>query len=431
MSGGAWWDGPSWRLVAAAACGFLTAVPLTVLAMRGVGRVRDRGTAEARAPSGTVDEMELEREQLARTLAFFGDERMARVRNAFVVVVGVGGVGSHAAALLARNGVGRLRIIDFDQVSLSSLNRHAVAMRADVGEPKVDVLKRYLAEIAPFVEVQVVRALYSEENADELLAGSPDFVLDCIDNITTKAHLLKYCHSRGIPVLGSMGAGAKGDPSRIQVADLAETTYDPLSKAVRRRLRKDGVEGGIPVVFSSEIPEVGLLPLDVPAGDAPVDFQLVPDFRVRILPVLGPMPAMFGAAMAAYVLQTLSGKELRLIHLRQRDQFYHRLWQRMQMRERDVYGGDPRDFPLDTNDIAYLMEEIWRSRSALSGSFNQLTLVRWDRRLPPTATNIVPMTLHEADRHDAIQSLEDAYPKELRDRIAAKFEEERRIAAIR
>ena len=374
---------------------------------------------------------ELELEQLARVRAFFGDERLQHVRDAFVIVVGVGGVGSHAAAILARNGVGRIRIVDFDQVTLSSLNRHAVATRADVGLPKVDVMKRHLEEFAPFVRVETMRALYSEENADEVLAGEPDFVLDCIDNIATKTHLLAYCLKRGMRVIGSMGAGAKGDPSRIQVANISETTYDPLSKAVRRRLRKEGIDAELPVVFSSEIPEIGLLPLELPEGDAPVDFQMIPDFRARILPVLGPLPAIFGNAMAAYVLQALSGKQLGLIHLRQREPFYHRLWQRLQMRERDIYKAVAQDLPFDTADVAYLMEEIWRSRSVVSGSFNQITLVRWDRRLPPSFTNIVPLTQAEADLHDKIEDISTAYTPEIRKFVATKFEEERRIQQLR
>lgn len=165
----------------------------------------------------------LVREQLARNLAFLGEEGLAHVRGSFVIVVGAGGVGSWAALMLLRSGVEHLRIIDFDQVTLSSLNRHAVATRADVGTPKVVALQKHCAEIAPHSKVEARVELFSKENAETLLAGKPDFVVDAIDNIDTKIELIKYCCDNGLRVVSSMGAGAKADPSRIQIADISDT----------------------------------------------------------------------------------------------------------------------------------------------------------------------------------------------------------------
>jgi len=125
--------------------------------------------------------------------------------------------------MLVRSGVGKIRLIDFDQVSLSSLNRHATAVQADVGTPKVTAMKKAFRSIAPWVEVDARVELFQEDAAEELLSGNPDYVIDAIDNINTKLALLKFCYDHKIPVISSMGAGAKADPSRVQISDISET----------------------------------------------------------------------------------------------------------------------------------------------------------------------------------------------------------------
>jgi tRNA A37 threonylcarbamoyladenosine dehydratase len=134
-----------------------------------------------------------------------------------VIVVGCGGVGSWAATTLVRSGVGKVRFIDFDQVTLSSLNRHAVATLADVGIPKVLALRKRLEQVAPWVEIDARCELWNRQNGETLLDGNPTFVVDAIDNIDTKVDLLQFCSSRGIPVISSMGAGCKSDPTRVQL----------------------------------------------------------------------------------------------------------------------------------------------------------------------------------------------------------------------
>ncbi|KCV71357.1 hypothetical protein H696_02304 [Fonticula alba] len=426
----------------------------------------------------TEDDEELIREQLARNYAFYTEEQMSRIRAAFVVVIGVGGVGSHAAMMLARSGVQRLRLVDFDQVTLSSLNRHAVAERADVGQAKVAVLKAHLGRSAPFVQVEAVQQMYTPESMDEILSGGPSFVLDCIDNTSTKVHLLKSCHERGIPVISGMGAGAKGDPSSIQVADISQTTYDPLSRTTRRLLRKEGITEGIPVVFSTEITDRNLLPLDeklmapeapvsrLSASDAPApgsevkaaaqEYQMIPDFRVRILPVLGTLPAMFGNAMATFVLQCLSGvAPPRQIAVRGRQELNEKIHQKLKMRDRNVYNDDPRHMPLVHSDTGYLVDEVWCCRSAVSGSPVRPTLVRWRRELRSSVDNLVIMTQEEADAHDryfaedapaaeaaalaAGQSVPEAavarfgglYSEEVIRRVERRLAEERLISELR
>lgn len=235
-------------------------------------------------------------------------------------MVGCGGVGSHAATALARSGVSKLRLIDFDQVTLSSLNRHAVATLADVGNPKVECLSRRLLAITPWVHFDLRMEKFDGKSAESLLGGwigtdrKPDFVIDAIDNIDSKVDLLKYCWDHQLPVISSMGAGTKSDPTRIVVGDIGTSTDDGLSRATRRRLKLLGITSGIPVVFSTEQMGEGkaaLLPLpeeQFQKGSVG-DLGVLPDFRVRILPVLGTMPAVFGYTVANHVILKITGKE--------------------------------------------------------------------------------------------------------------------------
>lgn len=185
-----------------------------------------------------------------------------------MVVVGCGGVGSHATSALARSGVSNIRLIDFDQVTLSSLNRHAVATLADVGTAKVHCLRKRLEQVAPWVIFDCRNELFSERVASVQLEAwdgrRPDYIIDAIDNIDSKVALLKYCHEHALPVISSMGAGCKSDPTSVFIGDISSSLEDPLSRATRRRLRALGVAEGIPVVYSTEKPGAGkaqLLPL--------------------------------------------------------------------------------------------------------------------------------------------------------------------------
>lgn len=146
-----------------------------------------------------------------------------------------------------------MRLVDFDQVSLSSLNRHAVATREDVGTSKSSCLVSHFKKIYPEAVLEDRNMMYEKAVENELLGDDPDFVVDCIDNIDTKVELLAACVRRGIPVLACGGAGAKCDPTRIRVVDVAESIADPLARAVRHRLKRDhGIESGINVLISTE-----------------------------------------------------------------------------------------------------------------------------------------------------------------------------------
>ena len=169
-------------------------------------------------------------EILARVEALYGADGLKRLRESFVVVIGLGGVGSHCAMALMRSGVGRVRLVDFDQVTVSSLNRHACATREDVGKGKCDVLKDFFARVMPSTHVEAIKEVFNEQTAAALLSGNPDFVVDAIDNRVTKAHLIKCCVDQQLPVISCMGAGARIDPSRVQIGLLTQTRNDPLCK---------------------------------------------------------------------------------------------------------------------------------------------------------------------------------------------------------
>ncbi|TKY88397.1 hypothetical protein EX895_002749 [Sporisorium graminicola] len=202
---------------------------------------RNDSSSRKRLPSVEQWDESLIREQLSRNYSFLGEEGMTAIRNSFVIVVGAGGVGSWAALMLLRSGISKLRLIDFDQVSLSSLNRHACATLEDVGRPKVVCCAEKFAQIAPWATLEAWVELFRGDEAERLLGGNPTYVVDAIDNIDTKVELLRFCAERKIKVISSMGAGAKSDPSRIQISDISVTSEDPLARSVRRRLRALGL----------------------------------------------------------------------------------------------------------------------------------------------------------------------------------------------
>ncbi|KAJ7247439.1 ubiquitin-protein ligase molybdopterin-converting factor [Mycena haematopus] len=355
---------------------------------------------------------DLVREQLARNYAFFGDDAMAKIRAGRVVVVGCGGVGSWAAVMLVRSGIGHIRLVDFDYVTLSSLNRHATASLADVGTPKVRCVARALKGMARWVEVEECVEVWRAEGGEKLLEGA-DWVVDAIDNMQTKVDLLHHCHSRGIKVFSSMGAGAKSDPTRIQIADLADTIYDPLARAVRTRLRRSlsssstSTEIGIPVVYSTEIPSIALLPLPDSSLPNAHELGVLSDWRVRILPVLGPLPALFGLHIATYVLCELAGKPIeRPMAVRGRRKVYERMVRDLQAREARRAGTLNVRFPLSEDDVGLLFDDVHRGRSVVPPHRVPVkpTLVWWDRARPLGPENVVVMDVGEAVRHEGERS---------------------------
>jgi tRNA A37 threonylcarbamoyladenosine dehydratase len=239
-------------------------------------------------------------ERFSRTVDFLGEEGFSRLRRAFVVIVGLGGVGSHAALALARAGIGRLRLVDCDDVVWSNLNRHAVATVSDVGQKKAKVVEKHLCHIQPEIDIDPVHAFFNADTAPELLGGSPDFVIDAIDGLSTKVHLLRYCVENGLKVVSSMGASSRSNPAKVRVADISRTAMCPLARLVRRRLRRQGIDRGVTAIYSEE---QARKPLPPDQGDPPVGGGRVRNRQ----PSLSTMPGIFGYAAANEVILRLAG----------------------------------------------------------------------------------------------------------------------------
>ncbi len=192
--------------------------------------------------------------QFSRTELAIGPEGLAKLKGSTVAVLGIGGVGGIAAEALARSGVGRIILIDKDVVDITNVNRQIHALTTTVGQPKAELMRERIKLINPDCDAIALRMFYTEETYEELFKYPLDYVVDASDTISYKIHLIKQCLERGIPIISSMGAANKTDPTRFQVADISKTTMDPIAKVIRKKLRQEGIKRGVKVVFSTEIP---------------------------------------------------------------------------------------------------------------------------------------------------------------------------------
>jgi tRNA A37 threonylcarbamoyladenosine dehydratase len=190
-----------------------------------------------------------------RAELLFKTEGLEKLRKANVLVVGLGGVGSFAAEFLARAGVGKMTIVDGDVVDITNINRQLPALHSTVGLPKVALMADRLLDINPELELTQLNEFLSPERAFELVTTEYDYVLDCIDSVTPKLNLLIAAKRKGVKVISNMGAGGKFLASKVKVTDISKTDYCPLAKQVRKRLKKEGISGGVKVVYSSERPD--------------------------------------------------------------------------------------------------------------------------------------------------------------------------------
>lgn len=230
-----------------------------------------------------------------RTRLLLGEEKSERLRQAHVLVVGVGGVGAYAAEMLCRAGVGRLTLVDADTVQPTNINRQLPALHSTLGQPKVEVLAARFRDINPEVELTVLPVFLKDENIPQLLdAARYDFVVDAIDTLAPKCDLIAEALRRRIKIVSSMGAGAKSDITQIRFADIWDTYHCGLSKAVRKRLQKMGIRHKFPVVFSTEQadPKAVLLTDDE-------------QNKKSTCGTVSYMPAVFGCYLAEYVIRRL------------------------------------------------------------------------------------------------------------------------------
>ncbi|WP_438347076.1 tRNA threonylcarbamoyladenosine dehydratase [Paenibacillus sp. FA6] len=192
--------------------------------------------------------------QFSRTELAIGTEGLEVMKNSTVAVLGIGGVGAIAVEALARTGVGRIILIDKDVVDITNVNRQIHALITTVGQKKTELMVERVKLINPDCEAIALNMFYTDETYEELFKYELDYVLDASDTVSYKIHIIKECLKRKIPMISSMGAANKMDPTRFQVADISKTTMDPLARVIRTKLRKDGIKKGVKVVFSTEKP---------------------------------------------------------------------------------------------------------------------------------------------------------------------------------
>jgi len=192
--------------------------------------------------------------RFTRTELLIGEEGLAKLSGSIVAVFGVGGVGSYAAEALARVGVGHLVLVDYDDVCLTNINRQLHALEQSVGQPKVALMRERILSINPACRVDALQECYTAEKRDALIRANYTYIVDAIDMISAKVDLINTALLRHIPIISSMGAGNKLDPTRFKVADISKTHTDPMAKAVRKQLKEIGITKGLKVVFSSEPP---------------------------------------------------------------------------------------------------------------------------------------------------------------------------------
>lgn len=192
-------------------------------------------------------------DQFSRTELLFGKEAMERLKNSRVAVFGIGGVGGYAVEALARSGVGTLDLIDDDRICLTNLNRQIFATRSTVGKYKVDVAEARIHDICPDTKVNIYNCFYMPDTADDFDFTQYDYIIDAIDTVTGKLEIVKRAKVLNIPVISSMGAGNKLDPTAFRVADIYDTKVCPLAKVMRYELRRLGIKD-LKVVYSEEKP---------------------------------------------------------------------------------------------------------------------------------------------------------------------------------
>lgn len=346
---------------------------------------------------------DLRQEQVSRHTLYFGEQGMKALREARICLVGAGGVGSHAACALARSGLGCLRMVDFDQVSLSSLNRHACAGLGDVGRPKVTVLTEFLQRVCPdpnYLQLDPINEMYTVDTGARILDDRKwSMVVDAIDDIPTKAQLIADCWKRKIRVVSCMGAGGKSDVTRLHVSDLRGAAKDPLATKLRQYLKKLLPEdtsylddmARLSIVFSSEKTVVGLADFTDEQKDQGVhQFGAVDGMRIRIIPVLATMPAIMGQALAAVALTEIGGKPFQPVTgERVGRNARNKLLQKLRSRENKLAKQYKAKIPdldniaseggrliekdnvwigpvlVDDEDVEYMME-VWRNRCAVT-----------------------------------------------------------------
>lgn len=234
---------------------------------------------------------------LERTELIFKQEGIQKLKNSNVLIVGLGGVGSFAAEFLARAGVGQMTIVDGDVVDITNINRQLQALHSTIGMHKVDLIANRLIDINPDLKLTKINEFLTPQIAYEIVTNDFDFALDCIDSITPKINLIKAAKYKKVKIISNMGAGGKDDPSKLMIKDISKSFSCPLAKTIRKRLKSEGINKGIKVVFSSQIPDYSSIKLTDGAN-----------FKKSFYGTNSWMPALFGLYAAQHVVTQLLKK---------------------------------------------------------------------------------------------------------------------------
>lgn len=234
---------------------------------------------------------------LERTALLIGDESIDKLRNARILLVGLGGVGSYAGEFLVRAGIGNITIIDGDVVDPTNINRQMQAVHSTIGLSKAALLRDRFLDINPAIQITAFEKFMEPEDMEQLIIENKyDFILDCIDSVTPKLTLLKIARRTKAKIISSMGAGGKLDPSKIKIGDISTTKECKFAQSVRKRLKRDGIRKGILVVYSEEIQPKEALRL--------TDGK---NYKKSFYGTISYMPALFGLTLASEVIRRIGG----------------------------------------------------------------------------------------------------------------------------
>jgi tRNA threonylcarbamoyladenosine dehydratase len=236
---------------------------------------------------------------LSRTEMFLGEEGLKRLKSSHVLVVGLGGVGAFAAEMICRSGVGSITIVDGDTVHTTNRNRQLPALKSTEGQPKAEIMGNRLVDINPDLDLTVIQEYIKDNRMIEILDGKFDYVVDAIDTLAPKVFLIYHSVNRKLPIVSSMGAGGKFDPTRILITDISETTDCTLARILRKRLHRLGIREGFKAVYSPEV----------------IDKSRVLEIKgernkASVVGTISYMPAAFGIACASVVIRELAGIEI-------------------------------------------------------------------------------------------------------------------------
>jgi tRNA A37 threonylcarbamoyladenosine dehydratase len=231
-----------------------------------------------------------------RTQLLVGEDNLYFLEHKHVLIAGIGGVGSFVAEAIVRAGIGKVTLIDHDVVSESNINRQLIALHSTIGQAKVEVMQQRALDINPELQITTINEFITPENVDEILTNTSfNYVLDCIDSISSKVALVTACQQHHVPIISSMGAGGRIDPSKISITSLEKTHICPLARMMRQRMRKAGGSLKYPVVFSDEVPRKG-------TAHRPIEDD--PNAHPRsVNGTISYLPSLFGLSMAGYVIK--------------------------------------------------------------------------------------------------------------------------------